>query len=193
MAILTNKISGLTKTKLIDLDSVISINSMNIANIHSSDSVSIDLYIASQIATDITDTGTDSAMEIIATTNSTTLTVDSTAATSDIFENEKVWKSDGTLFGTCTARNSNTEIVFGDGIVQLLANDDDFTLDFDVTDEIFSCGLTSTEQAFLVLRLEGLTMEEITDDLGEPAYKIRQSLRKKVLDGTNLYEKYSAL
>ena len=125
MAILTNKVSGLTKTKLIDLDSVISINSMNIANIHSSDSVSIDLYIASQIATDITDTGTDSAMEIIATTNSTTLTVDSTAATSDIFENEKVWKSDGTLFGTCTARNSNTEIVFGDGIVQLLANDDD--------------------------------------------------------------------
>lgn len=78
-------------------------------------------------------------------------------------------------------------------IVKALANDDDFTLDFDVTDEIFSCGLTSTEQAFLVLRLEGLTMEEITDDLGEPAYKIRQSLRKKVLDGTNLYEKYSTL
>ena len=78
-------------------------------------------------------------------------------------------------------------------IVKALADESDFTLDFDVADEVFSCGLTSTEQAFLVLRLEGLTMEEITDDLGEPAYKIRQSLRKKVLDGTNLYEKYSAL
>ena len=78
-------------------------------------------------------------------------------------------------------------------IVKALANKNDFTLDFDATDEIFSCGLTSTEQEFLVLRLEGLTMEEITEDLGEPAYKIRQSIRKKVLDGTNLYEKYSAL
>ena len=124
MAILTNKVSGLTKTKLIDLDSVISINSMNIANIHSSDSVSIDLYIASQIATDITDTSTNSAMEIIATTNSTTLTVDSTAATSDVFENEKVWKSDGTLFGTCTARNSNTEIVFAGGLESQITNND---------------------------------------------------------------------
>ena len=78
-------------------------------------------------------------------------------------------------------------------IVKALADESDFTLDFDVTDEIFSCGLTTAEQEFLVLRLEGLTMEEITEDLGEPAYKIRQSLRKKVLDGTNLYEKYSAL
>ena len=78
-------------------------------------------------------------------------------------------------------------------IVKALADESDFTLDFDVADEVFSCGLTSAEQEFLVLRLEGLTMEEITEDLGEPAYKIRQSLRKKVLDGTNLYEKYSAL
>ena len=78
-------------------------------------------------------------------------------------------------------------------IVKALADKSDFTLDFDVTDEVFSCGLSSAEQKFLVLRLEGLTMEEITEDLGEPAYKIRQSLRKKVLDGTNLYEKYSAL
>ena len=78
-------------------------------------------------------------------------------------------------------------------IVKALADSSDFTLDFDTTDEIFSCGLTELEQKFLVLRLEGLTMEEITEDLGEPAYKIRQSLRKKILDGTNLYEKYSPL
>ena len=78
-------------------------------------------------------------------------------------------------------------------IVKALTDDSDFTLDFDITDEIFSCGLTQAEQKFLVLRLEGLTMEEITEDLGEPAYRIRQSLRKKILDGTNLYEKYSTV
>tara|TARA_Y100000310_G_scaffold195134_1_gene195136 strand:+ start:496 stop:1020 length:525 start_codon:yes stop_codon:yes gene_type:complete len=78
-------------------------------------------------------------------------------------------------------------------IVKALTDDSDFTLDFDITDEIFSCGLTQAEQKFLVLRLEGLTMEEITDDLGEPAYRIRQSLRKKILDGTNLYEKHSTV
>ena len=78
-------------------------------------------------------------------------------------------------------------------LVKALTDGSDFTLDLDVTDEVFSCGLTNLEQQFLVLRLEGLTMEEITDDLGEPAYKIRQALRKKILDGTNLYEKYSAL
>ena len=78
-------------------------------------------------------------------------------------------------------------------IVKALTDDSDFTLDFDITDEIFSCGLTQAEQKFLVLRLEGLTMEEITEDLGEPAYRVRQSLRKKILDGTNLYEKYSTL
>ena len=78
-------------------------------------------------------------------------------------------------------------------IVKALTDGSDFTLDFDITDEIFSCGLTQAEQKFLVLRLEGLTMEEITEDLGEPAYRIRQSLRKKILDGTNLYEKYSTV
>ena len=78
-------------------------------------------------------------------------------------------------------------------IVKALTDDSDFTLDFDITDEIFSCGLTQAEQKFLVLRLEGLTMEEITDELGEPAYRIRQSLRKKILDGTNLYEKHSTV
>ena len=41
--------------------------------------------------------------------------------------------------------------------------------------------------------LENMAMEEITEDLGEPAYRIRQSLRKKILDGTNLYEKHSTV
>jgi RNA polymerase sigma factor (sigma-70 family) len=40
-------------------------------------------------------------------------------------------------------------------------------------------GLENKEKLFLQLKLEGLTMEEITEDLGESAYKVRQSLRDK--------------
>ena len=39
--------------------------------------------------------------------------------------------------------------------------------------------LEENELLFLQLRLEGLTMEEITEDLGESAYKVRQILREK--------------
>ena len=43
-----------------------------------------------------------------------------------------------------------------------------------------SQGLAGNEKLFLQLKLEGLTMEEITEDLGESAYKVRQSLRDKL-------------
>ena len=43
-----------------------------------------------------------------------------------------------------------------------------------------SQGLARNEKLFLQLKLEGLTMEEITEDLGESAYKVRQSLREKL-------------
>jgi len=39
--------------------------------------------------------------------------------------------------------------------------------------------LTKQETQFLILRLEGLTMEEISFELGDSAYKIRQSLQGK--------------
>ena len=45
---------------------------------------------------------------------------------------------------------------------------------------INSQGLSEKEKLFLQLKLEGLTMEEITEDLGESAYKVRQSLRDKL-------------
>ena len=40
--------------------------------------------------------------------------------------------------------------------------------------------LTDHEQLFITLRLEGLTMEEISEDLGESSYKIRTSVRTKL-------------
>ena len=92
----------------------------------SGDNCTIDLFIVSQFGTNITDTGTNAnEADNYTTSSSVTLTVDGTAATTDTFANEKVWKSDGTLFGTCTARNSNTEIVFGGGLSQTLSDNAD--------------------------------------------------------------------
>jgi len=100
--------------------------SMTICNLDASgDACIIDLYVASQFGTDITDTGTNAnETDNYITTSSVTLTVDGTAATADTFVDEKVWKSDGTLFGTCTARNSDTELVFGGGLLQILEDND---------------------------------------------------------------------
>ena len=43
-----------------------------------------------------------------------------------------------------------------------------------------SANLSEAERGFLRLRVEGMTMEEITEDLGDSAYKIRQNLQDKV-------------
>ena len=118
------KITANTKTKLNIARS--NYSSCLIANTDGVADVSCTLYLVSQLGSDITDTGTNAnESDNAAGTASVTLTVDGTAATSDIFADERVYKSDGTLFGTCTARNSNTEIVFGGGLEQILANDAD--------------------------------------------------------------------
>jgi RNA polymerase sigma factor (sigma-70 family) len=63
-----------------------------------------------------------------------------------------------------------------------LLADEDNTLMEDVEFDILlsSMKFNSIEQNFLRLRIEGLTMEEITQDLGDSAYKIRHSLQEKV-------------
>ena len=43
--------------------------------------------------------------------------------------------------------------------------------------------LFRSEEAFITLRLEGLTMEEISEDLEDSAYKLRQTVREKLLGG----------
>ena len=45
--------------------------------------------------------------------------------------------------------------------------------------------LSNHEERFLKLRIEGLTMEEITNILGESAYRMRQSLQVKLGDLQN--------
>ena len=72
--------------------------------------------------------------------------------------------------------NSNlldyTEIL--DDSVVTPSDDIDFNL------FLHSIDLDITEQKFIRLRVEGMTMEEITQDIGESAYKIRQDLQEKV-------------
>ena len=89
----------------------------------SGDACVIDLYIVSQVGTDITATGTlANETDNHPTTNAVPLTVDGTTATDDLFKNEQVWKSDGTLYGTCTTVGSGTLINFANGISQIIQN-----------------------------------------------------------------------
>ena len=67
---------------------------------------------------------------------------------------------------------------------EALTDFSDFTDDIDFTDILNSIGLSEIEHTFINLRLEGLTMGEISDDLGESAYKIRQGVREKLIGGT---------
>jgi len=94
--------------------------SITICNLDASgDDVTVDLFIASALGTNITDTGVNvNEIANYATKSSVTLTVDTTAATKEVFENEKVYASDGTLIGTCTTFTNDTTLVFGNGINQ---------------------------------------------------------------------------
>ena len=64
-------------------------------------------------------------------------------------------------------------------ITEALQDPIDYYKDSEFDSWLASKDLNFNERLFIILKLEGLTMEEITEDLGESAYKIRQSLRKK--------------
>ena len=54
--------------------------------------------------------------------------------------------------------------------------------DIEFDDLLSGFNITSSERSFIVLRLEGLTMDEISDDLQTSAYKLRSALREKLGD-----------
>jgi len=97
--------------------------SLTFVNTHTS-SVDIDIWVTSQLSTDITNTGVLAAEDEAMSLNSVTLTVDTVDATQDNLLNEVVYKSDGTLFGTCTTVSSTTSIVFSGGVKNSIANND---------------------------------------------------------------------
>jgi len=110
-------------------------NSLTLTNKHATADVTLDLYLVDQTGTalrqsanyeyDATPTEVNLAAGYAVTSNSLTIVVSTEDATNDIFLNENVWLSDGTLVGTCTAVGSTTSMTFSGGIVYPLADDDD--------------------------------------------------------------------
>ena len=77
----------------------------------------------------LTSTGVYAAEAESASDGAVTLTVDngsggSSAATDVLFLNKKIYKSDGTLFGTCTSVTNATTLVFGGGLSSAIAEND---------------------------------------------------------------------
>ena len=76
-------------------------------------------------------------------------------------------------------------------VQQALGIADDSFEELEVFELLRNSNLTTKEEQFIVLRLEGLTMEEITEDLHESAYSIRLTLREKVqalFEGEEFYD-----
>ena len=74
---------------------------------------------------------------------------------------------------------------------QALQLEDDNFEQIEAMELIRNSNLSFKEEQFIILRLEGLTMEEITEDLHESAYSIRSGLREKVnalFEGEDSYE-----
>ena len=90
--------------------------------------VTIDLYVTSQIGTDITPTLVYSAETVAATTVSDTVTIDNgsgsaSVAASDSFLNERVYKANGNFFGLCTAVTT-TLLTFSGGLERAITDND---------------------------------------------------------------------
>jgi len=66
-------------------------------------------------------------------------------------------------------------------IIEALTDPTDHESRIDFDDWLDNQKFDKNEYLFLELRLEGLTMEEITEDLGESSYKVRQGLREKFI------------
>lgn len=56
--------------------------------------------------------------------------------------------------------------------LRIFMEDEDYDIDFNQ--------FTKDEQRFLELRLEGFTMEEISQEIGESSYKLRNTIQQKV-------------
>ena len=138
MAFSLHQITGNTKTE-ISPDNT-DFKSMVFTNNHATAAVTIDnLYLVDQTGSYLRQVlgdlgvgaGTpgislvnivNKAGGYLATSSSQVVVVDTVNATAEIFLNEKVWKSDSTLVGTCTAVGSTTALTFGGGLEIFLAN-----------------------------------------------------------------------
>jgi RNA polymerase sigma factor (sigma-70 family) len=82
--------------------------------------------------------------------------------------------------------NAETEYL-SEEIMEALTDPTDYLSAVEVNAWVEAQGLNLKEHMFLKLKLDGLSMDEITEDLGESAYKIRESMREKFIDIANEY------
>jgi len=101
--------------------------SITFTNTHATLGVIIDLYITSQVGTDITKTPVVAAVSRGQSTSSVTLNVDTAAPTDDVFLNERVYKFGGSLFGVATATDvvANPDTITFSGGLERAINDND--------------------------------------------------------------------
>ena len=125
------RITSTAKTEITTTNS--DFKSIVFTNNHASAALTIDLWVTEQFGNDIEDTSIDVnyAVGYAAGTSSTTVVVGTTDATTVDLVGEKIWKSDGTLFGTCTAIGGATSITFGDGLSQKLTHADSLYMGID--------------------------------------------------------------
>ena len=74
--------------------------------------------------------------------------------------------------------NLNEDSFPSNKIQRALSDTEEKYLDIELQELIDHSNLSSKERNFIALRMEGLTMDEISEDLGESSYVIRASLRK---------------
>jgi hypothetical protein len=131
MGFYTQKIIANTKTEVILPDFF---DSMILSNTDASAAVTIDLYVTEQLGVKLrqaaayentTPSKVNLAAGYIVTDSSQAVAIDTTSPSDDIFLNEKVFKSDGTFIGTCTASGGASPITFGGGLEIALVNNDD--------------------------------------------------------------------
>ena len=125
------KITSVNDTEIDLSDDHTSISSLTLSNIHGTNAVAVELYIETKTGATSYITDTDSNVNnspsgYAVTGGSLTVAINNggTAGTSDMFLSKKVYKSDGTLFGTCTTFTSAAEIIFSGGIENAMAHAD---------------------------------------------------------------------
>ena len=128
---LAQKVSGNAKTVITDMANVLSsIDTLSLCNIHATDTVTVDLYVASQVTTDVTDTGANVNNGSNYAAGATSVAADGSfggtdAIRSDLFLDERVYKEDGTFIGICTAIHSTgTPLTFSAGLEVALLDDE---------------------------------------------------------------------
>ena len=119
----TQSLSGTTHAK-INLD-----HTPTSITLSATSAAVISLWITDITGNDIFATDVYAAEGVAANIGSVTLTVDNGSgsasdAANDEFLNERIYKSDGTFFGVCTAVDSTTAVVFGNGLSNAITNND---------------------------------------------------------------------